>query len=114
MMALLLRDKMCKKPPFTYYGVEHFVSFVVKEGRKELKRYGTWFACLSSRAIHIEDENSLSTGCFLMYLQSFIGRKGNVRLIRSDNRTNFVTASAELTQAFTEMNHQKNQPVYAR
>ena len=49
-----------------------------------------------------------------MYLQSFIGRKGNVRLIRSDNKTNFVTASAELTQAFTEMNHQKNQPFYAR
>ena len=105
--ASLPRDRICEEPPFTYYGVQLFGPFVVKEGRKELKRYGTLFTCLSSRAIHFEAANSLSTGCFLKCLRRFIGQRENVRLIRSDNGKNFVGASAELTKAFTEMNHQK-------
>ena len=106
-MASLPKDRMCEEPPFTYCSVDLFGPFIVKEGRKELKRYGTLFTCLSSRAIHIEVANSLSTDCFLMCLRKFIGQRGNVRLIRSDNGINFVGASAELTKAFTEMNHQK-------
>ena len=105
-MASLPKDRICEEPPFTYCGVDLFGPFVVKEGSKELKRYGTLFNCLSSRTIHIEVANSLSTDCFLMCLWRFIGRRGNVRLIRSDDGTNFVRASTELTKAFKEMNHQ--------
>ena len=106
-MVSLQRDRMREEPPPTYCVVDLFGPFVVEEGRKELKRYGTLCTCLSSRAIHIEATNSLSTDCFLMRLQRFTGRRGNVRLIRSDNGTNFVGTSAELTKAFTQMNHQK-------
>ena len=88
-------------------GVDLFGPFVVKEGHKELKRYGTLFTCLSSWPIYIEAANSLSTDCFLMCLWRFIDWRGNVRLIRSDSGTNFVGALAELTKAFTEMNHPK-------
>ena len=42
-----------------------------------------------------------------MLTRSFIGRRGNVRLIRSDNGAIFGGASAELIKALTEMNHQK-------
>ena len=42
-----------------------------------------------------------------MCLQGFIGRRGNVRLVRSDIGANIVGVSAELTKAFTEINHQK-------
>ena len=42
-----------------------------------------------------------------MFLQRFIGQRRNVRLIRADNGTNFVGASAELTNTFIGMNHQK-------
>ena len=42
-----------------------------------------------------------------MCLQRFIGRRGNVRLARSDNGTNFVRASTELDKAFTDVDHQK-------
>ena len=44
--------------------------------------------------------------CYML-TRSFIGRRGNVRLIRSDNGAIFGGASAELIKAFTEMNHQK-------
>ena len=45
---------MSEEPPFTYCGVDLFGSFLVKDGRKEVKRYGAQYTCLSSRAIHIE------------------------------------------------------------
>ena len=105
-MAYLAGDKMCEEPLYTHCDVDLFGSFVVKERHKELKQYGALFTCLSSRAIHIEAPNSLSTDCFIMYLQRFIDQRGNVIFIRSDNGTSFVGVSAELTKAFT-LNHQK-------
>ena len=54
-------DRLYEEPPFPYCGVDLFGSFVTKEGRKELKRYGALFTCLSRRAIHIETVTSLNT-----------------------------------------------------
>ena len=84
-----------------------FVSILVKEGRKEIKRYGCLFTCLSSRAIHIEFTNSLSTNAFIQAFQRFVSGRGNVRVARTDNWTDFVRASAEQNKAFSEMNHKK-------
>ena len=61
---------------------------------------------LSSRAIHIEGVHSLSTDSFILSLRRFIGQRGIVRMIGSDNGTNFIGASAELC-AFQKMNHKK-------
>ena len=72
-MVSLPKDRMCEEPPFTYYDVDNFDPFVVKKGNKELKQHGLLYTCLSSRAIHIEAANSLSTDCFIMCLQRFIG-----------------------------------------
>ena len=86
-----------------------FGSFLVKDGRKEVKRYGALYACLSSRAIHIEVVHSMSTVSFIMSLRRFVimslrrFERGNVRMIRSDNGSNVVGASTELTHAFQEM-----------
>ena len=41
-------------PPFTYCGFDCSGPFIVKEGRKELKRFGLLFTCMSFRAVHIE------------------------------------------------------------
>ena len=38
----------------TCCGIGMFGPILVKEGRKEIKRYGCLFTCLSTRAIHIE------------------------------------------------------------
>ena len=98
---------MCIEPPFIYCGVDVFGSSVVKDGQKEFKKYGALYICLSSRAIHIEVVDSLSTDSFILSLRRFIGLRGIIRMIRSDNGTNFVDASAELIGAFQEMNHKK-------
>ena len=96
-----------EEAPFTYCGVDYFGPLLVKEGRKELKRYGALFTCFSSRAIHIEVAKSLTTDSFINALRRFIGRRGAVRSIRSDNGTNFVGASNELTKALEEIDQDK-------
>ena len=79
----------------------------MKDGWKEVKRYGALYTCLSSRAIHIEVVYSLSTDLFIMSLRSFVGRRENVKMIRFDNGSDLVGASAELSRAFQEMDHIK-------
>ena len=98
---------MCEEPPFTYCSVGLFGQFVTKEGRKELKGYGALFTYLCSRAIHNETVASLNTDLFILCLSRFIGRRRNIRLLRSDSGSNFVGASSEFKKAFAEMNQQK-------
>ena len=106
-MADFPKDRMCIKPLFTYCGVDICGPFVVKDDRKEVKKYGALYTCLFSRAIHIEVVHLLSTYSLILSLRHFIGRRGIVRMIRSDNGANFVGASAELIHAFQEMDHKK-------
>ena len=42
-MANLPEHRLEPAPPFTHCGVDYFGPFVIKEGRKELKRYGVLF-----------------------------------------------------------------------
>ena len=102
-MASLPSDRLCEEPPFTYCGVDLFGSFVTKEDRKKLKCYGALFTCLSSRSIHIETVTSLNTDSFILCLHRFVSRRGNIRLLRSDNSSNFVGASSEFKKPFAEM-----------
>ena len=106
-MADLPKERMSEEPPFTYCGVDLFGSFLVKDGQKEVKRYGALYTCLSSRAIHIEVVYSLSTDSFIMSLRRFVGRRGNVKMIRYDNGSSLVGALTEITRAFQEVGHIK-------
>jgi len=39
-MADLPEDRLAASHPFTYSAVDYFGQFTIKEGRRELKRYG--------------------------------------------------------------------------
>ena len=106
-MADLSSDRTIDEPPFANCGVDMFGPFLIKEGKKELKRYGPLSTCLSSRAVHIECNCSLETGSFIQALRRFVTRRGNIRVLRSDNGSNFVGAQKELEKAYKEMDHQK-------
>jgi hypothetical protein len=106
-MADLPPDRMTPAPPFTYAAVDYFGPYYIKQGRKQLKRYGVLFTCLASRGIHIETATSLETDSFISALRRFIGRRGPVREMRSDCGTNFIGAERELTTAVQEMNHNR-------
>ena len=103
-MADLPEDRMEEGPPFTYSAVDYFGPFNIKEGRRELKRYGVLFTCLASRAIHLETAASLTTDSFLNAYRRFVGRRGPVRQLRSDQGSNFIGAVNELKAALSEMN----------
>ncbi|KAK7884949.1 hypothetical protein WMY93_028072 [Mugilogobius chulae] len=105
-MANLPSERMETTPPFTYCGMDCFGPFYIKEGRKELKRYGLLFTCLCSRAVHIELLDDMSTDAFLNSLRAFIALRGNVRQLQSDQGTNFVGARREFVEAVKEMDQE--------
>ena len=106
-MADLPEDRVQSAPPFSYCAVDCFGPWYIEEGRRRLKKYGVLFTCLASRAVHLEVANSLTTDSFMNAYRRFVGRRGPVRQIRSDQGTNFVGARSELQQALFEMDHEK-------
>jgi hypothetical protein len=106
-MSDLPEERISSEAPFTYCGVDMFGPYGVKEGRKELKRYCALFTCLSSRSVHIEVTCSMDTDSFIQALRRFVGRRGSVRIMRSDNGGNFIGAENELKEAWEEMDHSK-------
>ena len=58
-----------------------------------------------SRAVHIDVSDTLTTDSFINAYRRFVGRRGPVRQVRSDQGTNYVGAMNELRQALSELNH---------
>ena len=106
-VAELSFDRLQEEPPFTYCGDDLLGPFVIWSKREDLKRYGVMFTCLCSRAVHIEVAHSLDIDSFLLTLQRFIGRRGNIRQMRSVNGSNFVGAVKELWKSFQDINHSR-------
>ena len=102
-MADLPQDRIEISPPFSYSAVDYFGPFFIKEGRKEVKRYGVLFTCMSSRAVHLETANSLNTDSFINAYRRFVSRRGPCIQLRSDHGSNFVGTITELDNALKEM-----------
>ena len=98
LMADLPKDRISEEPPLSYCGIDMFGHFTIKDGCKEKKRYGALFTCLSSRAVHFKVTHDMTIESFIMCLRRFIGCRGYVQTIRTDNGTNFIGASAELIE----------------
>ena len=94
--------------------MDYFGPCLIKEGWKVLKRYGVLFTCLVSRAIHIETANSLETNYFLNALRRFVGRRGPICEIHSDQGTNLIGAENELKLAVKEIDSDKIQSYLKR
>ena len=108
-MADLPQERVESTPPFTYCGMDCFGPFIVREGRKDLKRYGVIFTCMSSRAVHIEELDDMTTDAFINALRCFIAIRGPVQQLRSDQGSNFVGARNELASALKELHGDKIQ-----
>ena len=106
-MASLPEDRVESTEPFSYCAVDLFGPFLIKEGRKELKRYGVLFTCMASRAVHIETANSLSTDSFINCLRRMMAIRGPIRQLRCDQGTNFVGAKSEFQREYDKMDHSK-------
>ena len=80
----------CK--PFTSTGIDYFGSIKVKATKHTRwnpslnKRHGVILACLTMRAMHLELVDNLT-------------RRGHVKVITSDNGSNFIAAESELSKS---------------
>ena len=70
-----------------------------------MKRYAVIFTCMSSRAVHIEELDDMTTDAIINALRCFMAIRGPVRQLRSDQGTNFVGARNELANALKELDN---------
>ena len=100
-MSDLPADKLSPMPPFTNVGLDVFGPWTVvtrrtRGGSAEDKRWAVLFTCMSTRAVHIEVVESMSTSSFINALRRFYSIRGPAKLLRSDRGTNFIGACKEL------------------
>ncbi|XP_033979973.1 uncharacterized protein LOC117477426 [Trematomus bernacchii] len=100
-MADLPADRLTPESPFTNVGLDVFGPWLVmtrrtRGGAADSKRWALLFTCMSTRAVHIELIESMSTDSFINALRRFFSVRGPAKLLRSDRGTNFVGASKEL------------------
>ena len=86
-------------PPFTNVGVDHTGSFTIRDqqGRKT-KAYICLFVCATTRAVHLEVVDNLTTTSFIMCLRRLAASKGVPSLILSDNHMTFIAGETFLLE----------------
>ena len=98
-MSDLPPDRLEESPPFTNTGLDVFGPFYVSDGRNtrrtsaSKKLWGLLFTCLVSRAVHVEPLPGLDTSTFKNALARFFAIRGNCKILRSDQGSNFVGAN---------------------
>ncbi|XP_052818526.1 uncharacterized protein LOC128244575 [Mya arenaria] len=100
-MSDLPEDRVTPSAPFTVIGVDtfgpwHIVARKTRGGFAESKRWGMLFTCLSTRAVHIEVIEELSSSAFINAFRRFVAIRGPVKEVRSDRGTNFIGALDDL------------------
>lgn len=100
-MADLPSDRVTPEPPFTSVGLDVFGPWTIVSRRTRgcsplNKRWAVIFSCMTTRAVHIELIETLSTDSFINALRRFFSIRGPAKLLRSDRGTNFVGACKEL------------------
>ena len=104
-MSDLPKERLAyQSPPFTNTGVEYFGPFYVTVRRTTEKRWGFPFACLTTRAVHVEIVTSMDTSSCVMGVERFVSRRGTPAMIWSDNGTNFIGAEKELRESIEKLN----------
>lgn len=101
-MADLPLDRLTPSPPFSFVGVDVFGPWPVtfrrtRGGVAQAKRWALLFACLITRAIHLEVIEELTSSSFINAWRRFIALRGPVKQVRSDRGTNFVGATQDLS-----------------
>ncbi|GBO10030.1 hypothetical protein AVEN_147955-1 [Araneus ventricosus] len=65
------------------------------------------FTCATTRALHLELAPTMTTESFLMAFRRFISRRGNCRIMYSDNAKTFKKSNRELEQISKILLHDK-------
>lgn len=103
----LPEERMDPATPFSRATLDCFEPYIIKEGRKDLKRYGVIYTSLASRGVHLDIADSMSTDSFINALRRFRACRGPIDFLRSEMGSNFIFALEELWRCISEMNENK-------
>lgn len=107
LMGSLPSPRVTQHFPFTHTGVDFAGYFEVKTSilrqAPYVKCYVSLFVCLTTKAIHLELVEDLTTQAFLAAFRRFAARRGLPAHIYSDNATNFVGACNEMPRLLTNI-----------
>ena len=99
-MGQLPEDRLKPAPPWYSTGIDLFGPFKIRDEVKKRtfsKAYGVIFNCLGTRAVYLDLAADYSTDKFLMVLRRFVSLNGYPSKLLSDNGTQLIAASKELT-----------------
>ncbi|XP_015122307.1 uncharacterized protein LOC107044788 [Diachasma alloeum] len=104
LMGNLPAQRVTLAKPFEHTGVDYCGSLFIKEkkfrNRSKVKVWIAIFVCFTTKAVHIEVVDDLSTDEFLAAFSRFISRHPSCNSMYSDNGTNFVGAKNELKELY--------------
>ncbi|GBL95284.1 hypothetical protein AVEN_37737-1 [Araneus ventricosus] len=90
--------RIAQTPPFYTCGVDFAGPIYVKNLEGMQKSYVVLFTCATTRALHLELATTMTTESFLMAFRRFISRRGNCRIMYSDNAKTFKKSNREFEQ----------------
>lgn len=99
LMGVLPRQRVQSSRPFLVTGVDFAGPIVIRSGIRRVSGKKAWiavFVCFSTRAIHLEAVEDLTSGAFIAALRRLMARRGKCTKVYSDNGTNFIGAQREL------------------
>ena len=99
-MGQLPEDRLKPAPPWYSTGIDLFGPFKIRDEIKKRtfsKAYGVIFNCLGTRAVYLDLAADYSTEKFLMVFRRFVSINGYPSKLLSDNGTQLIAASKELT-----------------
>lgn len=103
-MGNLPKERLTPSPPFSNCGVDYAGPIFIKSkkgrGAQLIKAYICIFVCFSTKAVHLDLTNNLTSEAFLSLLRRFISRRGKPSHIYSDNGTCFKGAHNDLFEMF--------------
>ena len=99
-MGQLPEDRLKAAPPWYSTGIDLFGPFKIRDEIKKRtfsKAYGVIFNCLGTRAVYLDLAADYSADKFLMVVRRFVSLNGYPSKLLSDNGTQLIAASKELT-----------------
>lgn len=112
-MADLPECRVNESKAFLHTGVDYAGPIKISIGRKRnpvtSKAYICLFVCLTTKAVHLELVSGLSSELFLSAFKRFLSRRGECRVMYSDNGTNFIGAKTELDELYRFISESKHQ-----
>jgi len=106
LMAPLPKDRVQCSRPFAVTGVDFAGPIMIRSGVRRVSATKVWvavFVCFSTRAVHLEVVEDLTSSAFIASLRRFMSRRGRCTRIYSDNGTNFIGAQRELAACMTKI-----------